>query len=140
MNRIKKTVVCLALCMVMLLGSSLTSFAASGTNTYSKYSVSYSTSSTKITMTARNTGDAYYQLSGYACVKKTSGTTIDRQSLLAGNGGIGLQKTASFTLSEQPWSKYSFSNAYSSYNKMNLKRSTDLTKGFTTIWSFSYKI
>ena len=64
MKNNKKRIICIVLCLTLMFGSSLSAMAASGTVSYSKYSIKYNTSSTRIYMTTGNCNDAYYQLKG----------------------------------------------------------------------------
>lgn len=86
MNKIKKTAVCAALCMVMVLGSSLTSLAASGsTYSYSNLNLTWSTSASSASATLRSGSKAWLSVTVQG--DAYSGN-IKRGSFIKGSGTV----------------------------------------------------
>ncbi len=133
-----KRVICAVLCIVMVLGMSMTSLAYGGSYTCGKHNIAYSTSSTNIYMVATQCSDAYYQFKGTACCTNKAGTAIYKWDIYGGNG-VGKASNCE-VYNQGPRSGCVFTNDMSSWNSMSLRRTTNLNNGFSSIYTFKYKI
>ena len=136
MKKFTKTTLCVVLSLALMLGSSLTSMAANGTVSYSKHTIKYNTSSTRVYMTANNCGDAFYQFRGTACISRTDRVEYKSQPL---DGGNGIWKSSTCVSDEGVYKYNLFSNKIPEINKMKFERTTNQLKGFTTLIQFSYR-
>ena len=137
MKKFYKSAICIVVCLSLICGSSLVSFAGSGTVSYSRYTITYTTSSSNIYMKATDCSDAYYKFKGSACCTAKNGNTIYRYDI---EGGNGTHLSYCVIDNEGPRVGCTFTNDYSSYNSMGFQRTTNLNNGFTTLITFGYKI
>ena len=127
----------MALCLTLAGGSSLISLAASGTVSYSRYTITYTTSSGNIYMKAADCSDAYYKFKGYACCTAKDGSAIYKYPI---EGGNGTHLSYCVIDNQKPRVGCTFTNDYPAYNTMGFQRTTNLNNGFTTLITFGYKI
>lgn len=139
MRKLTKTILSLALCLSLMLGSSVSSMAASGTISYSSFKITYKTSATnvKISVTGFTGSNYIYGVEGNAYEVNSAGTKC-RTKELAGYRGIG--STSSLVASVKADSGYNFKKS-STFNNAQLRRGRRIDlKDLVTLFNFKFTI
>ena len=140
MRKLIKTAVCLALCLSLMLGSSMAAMAASGTISYSSFIIKYNTSATnaKITVTGFPDSSYAYVINGTVCEAAPNGLKCDTV-LIWGVRGSGA--TGSLVANATPDSGFAFSNKHPENNRATLKRGrTVALTDLVDLFNFKFNI
>lgn len=138
MKKITKTVLSLALCLSLVLGSSVSSMAASGTITLSNFKITYNTSATsvKLTTTGFNSNSYVYAVKANAYEVNANGTKCFTKSFEK-NRGIGAT-FSSLVASAKPDGGYTF-KASTKFNNGRLMRGKRVDcSDLVTLYNFKY--
>ena len=140
MRKLTKTILSLVLCLSLMLGSSVSSMAASGTISLSGYKIVYNTSSAsvKLTATGFNSNSYVYAVKANAYQVSANGTKCYTKSFESYRG-IGATST-SLVASVKPDSGYEFQSSPQFNNGRLMRGSRADLSDLVTLYNFNYPI